>query len=319
MADPVVEPPSQLPSTSPSPLPHAGHRPFPGEVEAWLLDVPTNSTAATARAGCLDEGERRRAASITAGRPRLRYVTAHVGLRVLLGSYLGRAPDQVGFVREPCPMCDGPHGRPALAGEPSLHFSMSHSGDMVLFAVASSAVGADVEAPSTRHERFDLSSYMHPAEQRSLQALAPAERTAALLGCWVRKEAYLKGVGSGIAAGVGADYVGLEAIYATGTAGSAEALLPVGWTILDVAVPTGFKAAVALRDDHPRSRGRTRLSARTFGLAQVGRHRSPEGGQQPVPDRLLEVAPVGAGGNQVRVGAPKMEDTEVDGVERERR
>ncbi|EST29031.1 4'-phosphopantetheinyl transferase family protein [Streptomyces roseochromogenus] len=304
---------------SPSPLPRAGHRPRPGEVEAWLLHVPANGAAAMAGAGCLDEGERLRAAAITAGRPRLRYVTAHVGLRVLLGSYLGLAPDQVGFVREPCPMCNGPHGRPALAGESSLHFSMSHSGDAVLFAVASSAVGADVEAPSARHGRFDLSSYLHPAEQRALQALDPAERTAALLGCWVRKEAYLKGVGSGIAGGVGADYVGLEAAYTTGAADAEEPLLPIGWTILDVAVPEGFKAAVALRDGRPPGRRRTCLPTRSFGLTQAGHRRSPEGGQQPVPDRPLEVAPVGAGRNQFRVDAPEPEDTEVDGVERERR
>ena len=53
---------------------------------------------------------------------------------------------------------------------------------------------------------------------------------------WTRKEAYLKGIGTGLARGVAADYLG-----ATGLAP-----LPAGWSVLDVPVPDGHAAAAAV-------------------------------------------------------------------------
>src|SRR5205823_1938369 len=116
--------------------------------------------------------------------------------------------------------------------------------------------------------RFDLTSYLHPAEQRDVAALEPVERAAAMLSCWVRKDAYLKGVGSGIAAGVGVDYVELGATFARDSTG-AEPALPSGWTILDVPVPTGFAAATAARHVLPQARRGSAVLSRCFALDQA--------------------------------------------------
>ncbi len=68
---------------------------------------------------------------------------ARTVLRVLLGRYLRHRPDTIEFAV-------GPHGKPALAGDgvPPLHFNMSHTRGLALYAVARDIqVGADIERP----------------------------------------------------------------------------------------------------------------------------------------------------------------------------
>ncbi|MYT73887.1 MULTISPECIES: 4'-phosphopantetheinyl transferase superfamily protein [unclassified Streptomyces] len=192
-------------------------------------------------AGVLDEGELRRAAGFRFARHRARYVAAHLALRGILGEHLGCAPGDVRFVREPCPECDGPHGRPAVADTPDLHFSLSHSGDLALIALAPAPVGADVEELPTAEVARDLAVVLHPRERAELDGLdAPSEHQVAVGRAWVRKEAYLKGLGTGLARAADLDYVG--------TLPDAPGA-PDGWAVRDVPVPDGYLAAVAVAPD----------------------------------------------------------------------
>ncbi|AGP57577.1 4'-phosphopantetheinyl transferase family protein [Streptomyces rapamycinicus] len=232
-------------------LPGPGDRPGPGEVAVWLLRIPPYATAAAAVAeGLLDERERERAARLRSDVARERYVTSHVGLRTLLGGYLGIDPAEVAFTRETCgmPDCEKPHGRPALAGEDALHFSLSHSGDAALCAVAGVPVGADVEErdPGRAGARLTgLVGQLHPEERAAIDALPEELREEAFLGCWVRKEAYLKGIGTGLPGGIGAHHVGL----AEGLAPAGAPPGPRGWAFADLDAPPGYHAAVAVRDE----------------------------------------------------------------------
>ncbi|MFI7383854.1 4'-phosphopantetheinyl transferase family protein [Streptomyces sp. NPDC049813] len=203
----------------------------------WLVRTDAGPGPA-ADAGVLDADERRRAAAFAFDRHRLRYVNAHVALRRVLGERLDRAPGTLRFVRLPCPGCGEPHGRPALADAPGLHFSLSHSGDLALVALAAVPVGADVEELTQSLAADDLAGVLHPRERAELAALAgPAERRLAVSRAWVRKEAYLKGIGTGLSRSPDLDYVGTL----PGSPGA-----PGGWSLRDVPVPAGYAAAVAL-------------------------------------------------------------------------
>ncbi|MFC8130856.1 4'-phosphopantetheinyl transferase family protein [Streptomyces sp. NPDC057302] len=230
----------------------------PPTVDVWTLCVPEHAAAAAARAGMLDAKEAQRAAGFQDPAARTRFVTSHVGLRVLLGARLGIAPRDVVLVRERCgmPGCEEPHGRPAVAGDPGVHFSLSHAGDVALYALAASPVGADIESLDLVGAGLErMARRLHPAERRALDGLDPAVRQEALLGCWVRKEAFLKGIGTGLPGGVGAHHVGLAAALAPPWAPPA----PAGWALLDVPAPDGAHAAVALRLQDPGERGRLPL------------------------------------------------------------
>jgi 4'-phosphopantetheinyl transferase len=161
-------------------------------------------------------------------------------LRQVLSRHVGIAPEELEFQLEACPNCGGPHGRPALAGaDRSVQFSLSHSGDLVLVAVAGVPIGVDVEELSEEQVAADLSTRLHPAEQREITA-ADQPRLA-FTRVWTRKEAYLKGIGIGLSRGLRADYLG----------GTGLAALPAGWSVLDVPVPDGYAAAVAVLDGAP--------------------------------------------------------------------
>ncbi|WP_369216898.1 4'-phosphopantetheinyl transferase family protein [Streptomyces flavofungini] len=219
--------------------------PGPREVHVWTLWIPRIAGKAAGRTGILDIGETARADGFQDSAARTRYLVSHVALRVLLGGYLGLAPGDVEFVREPCgmPDCEEPHGRPAIAGRLRPHFSLSHAGDAAVVAVARSPVGADVESARLLPDGLGGAvRRLHPEERRAVATLSPALRERAALGCWVRKEAYLKGIGTGLPGGVGRHHVGLPAELAPAWAPPG----PVGWRVVDVPAPEGYQAAVAV-------------------------------------------------------------------------
>lgn len=239
--------------------PRPEDRPGPGEVAVWLLRIPPSAAAAAAVADrMLDAHERERAAGMRHETARERYVTSHVGLRTLLGGYLGTDPADIAFTRETCgmPDCDKPHGRPAVAGDGTLAFSLSHAGDAALCAVSGGApVGADIEERSPRRtgDRLDgLIGQLHPGERAAIAALPDEERRErAFMSCWVRKEAYLKGIGTGLPGGLRTHYVGLAEDI--GAPVPAEVSTPPGWAFADLPAPTGYHAAVAVRTDSDRA------------------------------------------------------------------
>uniref|UniRef100_UPI002810DE2C 4'-phosphopantetheinyl transferase family protein n=1 Tax=Streptomyces sp. TaxID=1931 RepID=UPI002810DE2C len=197
----------------------------------WLVRVAPDPGAYD----LLDAGERARWNAFVREEDRARYLAAHGALRRLLGRFLDVRPQEVVLVREPCPLCGAPHGRPAVRGA-AVHFSLSHSGDLVLLGLAARPLGVDVEARPAVSVADTVAGSLHPAEGGELAALPPEERPAAFARCWARKEAYLKGTGAGLAGGVARTYVGT---------GPAPASVP-GWSLADVPVPPGFAAAVAV-------------------------------------------------------------------------
>jgi 4'-phosphopantetheinyl transferase len=137
--------------------------------------------------------ERGRADAFHFARDRALYTAAHAGLRRVLARELGAEPAELAFTVE-----EG--GRPRLAGETGLHFSLSHAGDRALVAVARTPrVGVDVEVarPGVDVERLAARNYT-ASERAELAALAGDERRSAFYRVWTRKEAYVKALGKGL-------------------------------------------------------------------------------------------------------------------------
>jgi 4'-phosphopantetheinyl transferase len=207
-------------------------------VDVWWFDTRSVAVTPAGLAG-LDPGERSRAGAFLFPADRRRYQVAHLMLRQVLASYTGTAPGRLRLDREPCPRC-GAAGKPVLRPEPGARavpsFSLSHSGDMVVIAVAGRPVGVDAERDADRCV-CPLAAMLHPADAAGLAELAERDRHEAIITCWVRAEAVLKCTGQGVGHGVGGFPAG------PGPAGEPGVH---GGTVRQLAAPAGYRAAVAL-------------------------------------------------------------------------
>ncbi|MFE7328135.1 4'-phosphopantetheinyl transferase family protein [Streptomyces sp. NPDC057565] len=221
-------------------LPPTGYRPAASHIDVWTLHAdPDTAGRAQRLKALLDASERQRANSFLSTDRRDTYVLAHLALRLILASCLGTALRAVTISRAPCPSCHKPHGRPTLR-QRNLHFSLSHTRTTVMIALARTPVGIDVEAVDRVDEA--LLSRLHLNEQEAIHRLPPAHRSRALLECWVRKEAYLKGHGTGLGAGhLQTVDIGLGPDFAH----SSDA--PAGWLLTSLVAPAGYAAAAALQ------------------------------------------------------------------------
>ncbi|WP_369395316.1 4'-phosphopantetheinyl transferase superfamily protein [Streptomyces sp. CG1] len=109
---------------------------------------------------------------------------------------------------------------------------------MVLLALSSTPVGADIQRLPVPRTVDGLTRMLHPKEVAEIKDLDVTARPRAFARVWTRKEAYLKGLGTGVAGNLSHDYLGTEAH---------RAQAPDGWSIRDVTAPDGFAAAVAVR------------------------------------------------------------------------
>lgn len=164
------------------------------------------------------------------------FVAGRAVLRWMLADRLGCVPMEVPLV------VDG--GRVRVRGRGRHHLSVTHSGGWVLCAVASRAVGVDVQevigdAPGAALLRRTCS----PAERALIEA-SPDARTA-FTRVWSRKEAVLKAAGIGTAMTLSA--VDVSRPRAVGVPA------PGRWWCVDVAVDDGVVAAVAVRGHLPRA------------------------------------------------------------------
>ena len=146
--------------------------------------------------GTLSTDERKRAESFVHERDRNRYIIARGILRELLGHYLGMAPEQV------C-LSYGANGKPHLADSlagSGLEFNLSHAANSVVYAFANrTQVGIDIEPLNKDLAWRQLAPIVFSArEQAELAEIPEDEKAEAFLRGWTRKEAFVKGCGTGL-------------------------------------------------------------------------------------------------------------------------
>ncbi|HWS57814.1 MAG TPA: 4'-phosphopantetheinyl transferase superfamily protein [Actinotalea sp.] len=171
-------------------------------VDVWLLDPLGLEPAGLHH--LLDAAERDRAAALPSPAA-ARFVLARALLRGVLGTRLGRPAADV-RLRARCPRCGGPHGRVVVGSDgPPLHVSLSRSGPLIAVVLCRSGpVGVDVESRDAVARARLADVVLSPTELVAHHRLAPADRAAALARAWVRKEAVLKALGTGLRLAPGA-------------------------------------------------------------------------------------------------------------------
>ena len=174
-----------------------------------LADTAAGAAWAPRRGGVLSRDETERAARFVF--PGLG--EAWAGAHVLLREVLGRAtliPAADVRIRT------GEFGKPSVDG---VEFSLSHTGSVVLIGLGDLPLGVDVEKIPEGRTAGQVGSGFHPQETEELLDLPADARPEAFARVWVRKEALLKAIGTGLSRGISRDYVGAGTVPGTPVAG----------------------------------------------------------------------------------------------------
>ena len=222
----------------------------PGKVQLRLISLPGAVERLTRLREYLSAEELQRGNRLLDREKRDRFLAGRAILREILAGYLGEEP---GSIR----LSEGEFGKPHLSDHldaDSITFNLSHAGDLLLVAVAAgSEVGVDLE--QVRLDLADLpyrtmaERYFSPREQEDLFSLPASEQIDAFYRCWTRKEAYLKGTGTGFAQPSNGFDMALLPDQPAALLAHRGAPAEVGkWSIRDIQVPQGYCAAVAVED-----------------------------------------------------------------------
>lgn len=215
-----------------------------GEIHVWSVNVGSWLPYLETLSESLNHQEHARAARFRFERDWRRFILCRGLLRTLLAGYLSREPDAIEFRF-------GAHEKPELAGDalPRLEFNLSHSDQAALFAFAAGKrVGVDIERVRSGVDVNGLAQQvLTPAEIDKLSAAAEKEREDLFYAMWTQKEAYIKAIGLGLSAPLREITVdeGLPAA-ANDAAGWIIEGSGALWSILRLAAPAGYKAALSV-------------------------------------------------------------------------
>jgi 4'-phosphopantetheinyl transferase len=187
-----VRPPEQPPVTWAIARPEPTVPP-PRTVWCWRIrvgDIPAEREGALR--AVLSAREQVRADRLWRVADRRNFIAAHAGLLLLLAAVLGHRTEDVQLTQNDT-------GKPMLVGR-ALEFNLSHSGEIVLIALASGvSIGVDVEQPRAMPDRAAIARrFLHPGEVADLAMLTGRAAELAFFRCWTRKEAVAKALGLGL-------------------------------------------------------------------------------------------------------------------------
>lgn len=219
-----------------------------GEVHVWIGRTQISEPLLQALERTLGDDERIRAGKFRFQTDRCRYIAAHGILRNIVGRYLEVGPSDVSFTEN---AFGKPFLRPDGGGE-NLFFNISHSGDLVVVALARKRqIGVDVELVRALPD-FDSIAEGHfaPPERALLTAAEPERRQQTFFACWTRKEAYIKAVGQGLSMQLDAfDTCMPHGCPGRRLEGSGEPAGVESWWLADLTVPTGYQGAVVVEGE----------------------------------------------------------------------
>jgi Phosphopantetheinyl transferase len=163
------------------------------EIHLWETGLAVDEGELTRISSLLSPEESRVAAGFHDANARRQYIVSRGMLRELLARYVTTPAAGLRFETEG-------HGKPVLAGNRVVHFNLSHSGGLAVYAVAASRpVGVDLERLRPMPRAAELARRYLSPEESSAIATAPAElRDREFLSCWVKREAFAKARGSSV-------------------------------------------------------------------------------------------------------------------------
>jgi 4'-phosphopantetheinyl transferase len=189
--------------------------------------------------------ERIRAEHFYFERDRKNFIVRRGILRRILGCYLNVEPGRLQFHY-------GENGKPELAdafGNGTVHFNLSHSDGVALFAFACHReIGADIEYIRDIPEMDKIAEQIFSVrEKRIFRGLVNEQKKEAFFNCWTRKEALIKAIGDGFSRSLDEFDVALNPGLPAGLREiGTDSKTAFRWFVQDLKPAPGFAAAFAV-------------------------------------------------------------------------
>src|SRR6202011_2815908 len=193
--------------------------------------------------GVLSNDEWARAERMPAPQHRRRWIASRLVLPDIPAPDFGGPPQAISFRY-------GPNGKPEVVRDQSvgpIHFSVSHSQGLAVYAVAAAPLGVDLECSRPLPVEELASRFFSDYESAAVARAEGPDQLELFITCWTRKEAYLKAVGVGLSAPLQDFDVDLDpAATRALIAHRGDAREPDRWSLLVPAVNPGFQAAIVV-------------------------------------------------------------------------
>lgn len=169
-------------------------------IDSWVGDILSNENLLTKLSdqpywSLLNSEEREKASRFARPNLQNKYVKTRGALRTILASYLKINAQNIEFKL-------GEYGKPYLPDN-SIHFNLSHTENKFVVVVSNEPLGVDIEHIKKRQGLAGLvDKCFSEIEQTHWNNVSKQEKTALFYHFWVRKEAFVKAVGRGIALGL---------------------------------------------------------------------------------------------------------------------
>jgi 4'-phosphopantetheinyl transferase len=163
------------------------------EIIVWSWSLEDRRFLSADDVALLSAAEQERAARFVAPRHRRRFIAGRVGLRRILGLHTGEAPAALVFA-------ENEFGKPYLPDHAFCAFSLSHSGDQAVLALADGLpIGVDIERVRAVEHGDIATRYFRAGEAAWIVGgQTEEEQQLAFFQAWTLKEAVAKAVGAGM-------------------------------------------------------------------------------------------------------------------------
>jgi 4'-phosphopantetheinyl transferase len=215
-----------------------------GEVHVWRIALDRSPMNLPAAQRLLSEDERARASGLRCYEHRNRWVVGRATLRLILGRYVGIAPEQLYF------SCSG-NEKPDLSeqlGEDAPNFNISRSGEFALCAIARDRrVGVDIERVQDDVPCLDIARQRFADEEVTmLKSLRLGDQRSAFFQLWTYKEAYVKALGVGFGTPFDQFAVALISRECAAVVRAVTDSSPNRWSLRELVLPQGYCGALAV-------------------------------------------------------------------------
>ena len=165
-------------------------------VHLWLAELEIGEQQVETLAQSLSQDELQRANRFRFDHDRHAFIAGRGILRIILGAYLNRSPNQITFQY-------GDRGKPEVAHSgagSTLQFNVSHSQNRAIYAITRDRrIGVDLEYQRNVSDMERLAKRFFTSKEHAiLCALPPEQQARAFFQLWTCKEAYLKAIGEGL-------------------------------------------------------------------------------------------------------------------------